>query len=96
MISAASLTLEHNYPAGNNCHAVVDVGLLLETLKSTDVGVGEWVNVMGYITEPRAMAEKTPRSRKDEVVIQAIVLWSAGSVRLDDYEKILGSTAAAG
>lgn len=42
--------------------------------------MGEWVNVVGYITDIRRDREKI------EVCVQAVMLWSAGAVRVEEYE----------
>lgn len=78
------MTLEHNHPPGNMLKAFVDVRLLLNTLKSTDTRVGEWVNVMGYIT----MTGSAPPTNHT-IPIQAIVLWASGPLKLDVYERSL-------
>ncbi|OAX80266.1 hypothetical protein ACJ72_05408 [Emergomyces africanus] len=52
-ISIGSLTLDHNYPITSRPipSISVDVNLLLESLKATDLQVGSWLNVLGYIRE---------------------------------------------
>ena len=67
----------------------MDVNLLLGTLQSTDTRVGEWVNVMGYITVPFSKENRTSEDKQANAYVQAIVLWSAGSVKVDEYEKFL-------
>ena len=85
--------------------ALVDIDLLLETIVSTDTSVGEWINVTGYVTriEPPATAEgggvqrSTGRPEKGKtgplpstvVHVQAVMLWSAGAVRVREYETTL-------
>lgn len=73
----------------------MDVNLLLSTLKTTDTQRGEWVNVVGYvdgrITKSR-LESRAQKGRLDEVVgvkVQAIMLWSAGDVKVGEYEKTL-------
>ena len=96
--STATLTLHHNYPtvsASPTSVASVDVNLLLSTLKPTDTQVGEWVNVIGYITsQPTRTAKTEPRSASEalkwaKVFVQAVMLWSAGSIKLGEYERVL-------
>lgn len=94
--SNASLLLQHNYPAvpaSSSPVASVDVNLLLSTLKPTDTHVGEWVNVMGYVTSQSVCGSRAERpseaSKRATVSVQAIMLWSAGSIKLGDYERIL-------
>ena len=78
----ATLTLEHNHPPGYALKALVDVNLLLNTLKSSDTSIGEWVNVIGYVASPRPS-----NSVQKNVPVQALVLWSSGPLKLDRYEK---------
>jgi len=87
----AILTLEHNHPAGNGIKALVDLKLLLNTLKSNETQVGEWVNVIGYTVssmESKILMKHSAESIHS-VCVQALVLWSAGPLKLNDYEKSL-------
>ncbi|CZR59759.1 uncharacterized protein PAC_09653 [Phialocephala subalpina] len=83
----AVLTLEHNHPPGNMLQAQVDVNLLVTTMKSHETQIGEWVNVMGYVT-PQQSNTQAGQERLT-VNIQAIVLWSSASFNLQAYEKSL-------
>ena len=67
----------------------MDVRLLLETLNSTDTRVGEWVNVIGYVTAAYPPGSRSMEYLANTTSIQAIVFWSAGSIKLDEYEKSL-------
>ncbi|KAI9831673.1 MAG: hypothetical protein M1819_004739 [Sarea resinae] len=92
-ISTGTLSLIYGH-ADNTpvpCVAHVDVRLLLSSLKSTDTEVGEWVNVIGYIAvPPRTMKKSTmAMQRAQHVNVQAIMLWSAGAIKIDDYERTL-------
>lgn len=75
--------------------ARVDMSLLLATMKATDTQVGEWVNVMGYVTHegsnPIRQKGRNIRVGNGEVRVnvQAIMCWSAGSVKLRVYEQAL-------
>ncbi|KAH7358285.1 CST complex subunit Ten1 [Plectosphaerella cucumerina] len=81
--ATACLTLTHNFPEGAEATALVDVNLLLEKLTAELTRVGEWVNVTGYISE-------TTRPNGDgHVPIQALLLWSAGPLDLQRYERSL-------
>ncbi|TVY86350.1 hypothetical protein LAWI1_G006430 [Lachnellula willkommii] len=83
----ATLTLEHNYPPGRTLRALVSIDLILNTMKSHETRIGEWVNVMGYI-----QAESQPKHpvvKDSGVPVQAIVLWSSGSFNLQTYERSL-------
>ena len=82
------------------------MNLLLDNLKSTDTQVGEWVNVIGYVqddekaTAPRncnrVLNQKTKASGMNGRVqiVQAVMLWSAGAVKLGEYEKSLEARRA--
>lgn len=96
--STATLTLQHNYPAvaaNSTTIALVDVNLLLSMLKPTDTQVGEWVNVIGYVTSQPVFTAKKERKSGSEalkratVSVQAVMLWSAGSIKLGEYERVL-------
>ncbi|KAH7407791.1 CST complex subunit Ten1 [Cadophora sp. MPI-SDFR-AT-0126] len=88
----ATLTVEHNHPPGNALKAQVDVNLLITTLKSNETQIGEWVNVMGYITS--SQKQKVNGEDKVEIGVQALVLWSAGPFNLAGYENSLDEKAA--
>ncbi|KAH7356604.1 CST complex subunit Ten1 [Rhexocercosporidium sp. MPI-PUGE-AT-0058] len=90
----AILTLEHNLPPGNLLKALVDVNLLITTLNSNETQIGEWVNVMGYITGGEKW--KIIGGEKVEVGVQALVLWSAGPFDLARYERSLDQKAPGG
>lgn len=97
-MSAGTLYLQHAYPPGQDTliTAVVDVNLLLSTLQRTDTQVGEWQNVVGYVQahEDDGKWDRTDASRKAGragivVQVQAVLLWSAGSLKIGEYEKAL-------
>ena len=82
----------------------MDVNLLLETLRREDTQVGAWVNVVGYLegivkegkrgkmreTERDVEAQQGDAAPVVYVRVQAIMLWSAGGVKIGEYEKALG------
>jgi hypothetical protein len=78
--------------------ALVDVTLVLESLGSDQARVGEWVNVIGYITDVAPITDgKGPNHGTSTVHAQAILLWSAGPVDIRRYEtsvKALGQTSS--
>ena len=53
--------------------------------------VGEWLNVVGYIRkEPRPVRvdKVSTKPQKTTVVkVQALIVWSAGSLKIDAYEQ---------
>ena len=100
------LELQHAYPpppSHKSIFALVDVNLLLETLKREDTQVGAWVNIVGYvegIVKEGKRGEMREKERDVEaeqwdgapvvyVRVQAIMLWSAGGVKIAEYEKAL-------
>lgn len=86
----STLTLEHNYPRESKIKAIVDVELLVNTLKSEETQIGEWVNVIGYIQDSQQQKpSKLPNEPHLGIRVQAIVLWSSGPLKLDGYEKSL-------
>jgi hypothetical protein len=88
--SAARLALGHLYPKDNTVTASVDVSLLLESLTDEKTRVGEYVNVIGYITEQKTTRhKKSPYQESKQVGVQAIVLWSTGPMDLQKYERLL-------
>ena len=90
--------------------AVVDVNLLLDNMKSNDTAIGEWVNVIGYVeAEPAKIEEKGKVGQKcahghvgkelrgamTDTRVQAVMLWSAGAIKLAEYERTLAARIAA-
>jgi hypothetical protein len=90
----ALLTLEHNHPPGNKLKALVDIELLVTTLKSSETRIGEWVNVIGYIRSPQKSQINRPDDVQLQVQVQAILLWSSGPLKLDGYERSLDQQRA--
>lgn len=97
-VKTGVLALRHAYPPPPQpgVVALVDVTLLLSTLTVTDTQVGEWVNVVGYVAagENSSAGDGRGARGRDEdgkvfVRMQAIMLWSAGSVRIGEYERVL-------
>ena len=59
---------------------VVDVNLLVGSLKTTDTQIGEWVNVVGYVDG------RVKEGTRVEVMVKALMLWSAGAINVSEYE----------
>lgn len=59
----------------------MDIGLLVETMKTTDTQIGEWVNVVGYV------GDKVYAQGQAGVKVQALMLWSAEGIDLSVYER---------
>lgn len=84
------MALQHDFPkdSPDYVEALVDVDLLLSSLKSTDTQYGEWVHVIGYVKDELPTgSQKGSCATSQLVFIQALVLWSAGPFDLDKYES---------
>jgi Telomere capping, CST complex subunit len=96
-IARGQLHVEHNYPAEipPTRNVKVDVSLVLELAKRDAFDTGSWVNVIGYVKVSASARNKRKRSDLPDtrstpvIVVQAIVLWAAGSLRIGEYEKAL-------
>ena len=64
----------------------MDVNLLLNTLGHEKTRVGEWVNVIGYVTRKQRMGKPTTPGGF-AVHVQALVVWSTGPLDVQRYEK---------
>lgn len=85
------LRLAHAYPSNaslsplsSNATAVVDVTVIVDSLKRDILEVGAWLNVIGYVKEQRQGGNK---GGSGSVGVQATMIWAATGVRLGEYEK---------
>lgn len=68
----------------------MDANLLKETLGEQTTRVGEWLNVIGYVTtcaktrDIAQMSEGTSRAS-----VQALVIWPTGPLDVKQYETFL-------
>lgn len=86
MVQTATLRLKHNYPASSTAEvANVDVVHVLEHIKSHEMEVGSWINVIGYVE----------RRKENGMFVQAITVWSAGNIDLGAYETAVEARKAA-
>jgi hypothetical protein len=84
--------------------AHVDVNLVLETTDRTLVESGAWVNVMGFVKQVSTVSFLTgdlvvPDKERRAIqcvapgnplpFVQAVVLWSAGTLHVEEYENTL-------
>jgi hypothetical protein len=84
---AGILKLEHRSSPNTNVSALVDVRLVLEKLGAEQIRFGEWVNVIGYISSiPNAPSGEGSNARESTVHIQALLLWSAGPLDIQQYQ----------
>ncbi|KAB5554586.1 CST complex subunit Ten1 [Coniochaeta sp. 2T2.1] len=85
-VTSGTLKMEHRSPPDANVAALVDVSLILEKLGAEQTRTGEWVNVIGYITAaPKSSGGRNPSSEHSEVHVQALLLWSAGPLDIQQY-----------
>lgn len=86
------VTLQHKYQDCRNKTALVDVNLLLETLNTSLMRIGEWVNVMGYVTKQESKLSHDGKNVGRFTSIQAIIYWSAGAIKFEEYEEAVAET----
>jgi hypothetical protein len=63
--------------------AGVNVAYVLDALNLELTQVGAWVNVIGYV---RNTVDGHSNSGRASCSVDAVVIWSAGAIRLDEYE----------
>ncbi|KIW11124.1 hypothetical protein PV08_10424 [Exophiala spinifera] len=91
------LILEHAYPKHilPTPRVSVDVNLSLETVDSSVLRTGAWVNIIGYtrITGLKSRRSKAhlhqSRDRDELPAMQAILIWPTRVLRIEDYEITL-------
>lgn len=109
-VSTGVLELQHAYqpPLKIPTVALVDVNVILESLRREDMQVGAWVNVVGYVEGVLKDGKKENRQAQGKTVsvkgngdsvregprvamvrVQAVMLWSAGGVKIGEYERTL-------
>ena len=77
--------------------ASVDVRLVLESIKAHDLQRGSWLNIIGYLQKPEQRQKKTTSSntntnniqRPEIPIVQAIIVWGAGAIKVANYETAL-------
>lgn len=68
--------------------ALVNVDLVLQSLKAEQIRPGEWLNVIGYITAIYPLPNRGgPGHQVINVHVQALIVWPAGPLDLARYEK---------
>ncbi|KAL2266258.1 hypothetical protein VTJ83DRAFT_5610 [Remersonia thermophila] len=97
-VRAGVLTLEHRSSGqARPVRALVDANLILESLGRQHTRDGEWVNVIGYITDiPDESHDGDSAYGGVTIRAQAILLWSAGPVDPQQYEASVKALAEAG
>lgn len=80
------MTLQYSGGRDANVRALVDVHLVLAKLEAEQTRIGEWVNVLGYVTSrPLSPAGKLVMHEGPSVHVQALLLWSAGPLDVQQY-----------
>jgi len=69
----------------------VGIGNITSTVDITMTQTGAWINVVGYVRRfETETSQVTPLAKAQPQVtsalVEAIMIWSAGAVKLDEYE----------
>lgn len=102
--NTGQLTVQHDYPRGTDVESpkrtIVDINLTLNTTKLDVLQSGSWINIIGYVR--RTSLPDTQQTRSGHTVapqrqatVQAVLVWSAGVLRVEEYEKTLEDHLAA-
>jgi hypothetical protein len=99
------LTLKHHYPPESTKPAktTVDINLLLESIKSTDIEIGAWINVLGYVTwsthanktRVASVEKKSGKALLRRSLVKPLLIHSAGSIDVGKYEKVVADSREA-
>jgi hypothetical protein len=88
----AVLQLRDRFPATSASGiANVNVNNVLDALNVETTQVGAWVNIIGYMrhtTETRSTWDQRTS------IVDAVLIWSAGAIKLDDYEAAVRALQA--
>ena len=96
-VLTACLHVEHRclQVSAPSLSTAVEITHVLETVKSTDLHVGSWLNIIGYVRRSLASRNKRKRAQdpapvlQPQVIVQAILIWNAGAVSISEYERTL-------
>ena len=93
------LLVEHAYPADATPtpRGIVDVNLVLETIKGELLENGRWINVIGYVREIKQTQKANSRKKTaatgvvavNAPMVQAVLMWDAGAMRVNEYETTM-------
>lgn len=87
--------MHDHYPATSRStpSAIVSIEVLLETRDHTLIEVGSWVNIIGYVRNMPHSYDVTDsresRRPKHSAFVEATMIWSAGTVKLEKYDAAL-------
>lgn len=76
---------------------MIDLNLILGTFKGELLETGRWVNVIGYVKGRQQTQKVTTRASLEaslprdlgEVLVQAVLIWEVGAMRVNEYEKTM-------
>ena len=97
------LELQHAYPlTAKPVLALVDVNVVLETTARSELEVGAWVNIIGYVANEAVESQGREREKRPgrgtlkerghvedlmRVPIDATSVWGTGPLRIAEYEQ---------
>lgn len=88
----AVLRLRDRFPATSASGiANVNVNNVLDALNVETTQVGAWVNIIGYM---RHTTETRSTSDQPASIVDAVLIWSAEAIKLDDYEAAVRALQA--
>ncbi|KIW61456.1 hypothetical protein PV05_01576 [Exophiala xenobiotica] len=94
-IARGQIVLEHAYPKNIQpiSRVLVDIDLVLETTEPSTLITGSWINVIGYTRRTRLNIRKSKAQLRQPVnessSLQAVLIWTAGALKITDYEITL-------
>lgn len=88
------MTLLHSHTDQHHQEALVDVNLILESLNNSLLAYGQWVNIVGYVTqqEHEPSLEGFPEAYVTSV--QAIMYWATGALPICWHEDAMNEMRA--
>lgn len=82
------LVLRDRFPATTTSSDVVHVNVdhILSALNIQLTQVGAWINVVGYTRKESNLPTMHNAPKQMACTVDAITVWSAGAIKLDEYE----------
>jgi len=96
------VSLKHDYPSSSTpVVAEVHLDHVLESITPTTTQIGTWLNVVGFINrdgreDAQAAPNKGGRPMLMVVTVDAVLVWDAGNIKLDTYERALEARKSCG
>ncbi|KPI41061.1 uncharacterized protein AB675_8055 [Cyphellophora attinorum] len=95
-VEQGRLCVEHAFPA--DAHptpkAYIDMNVVLGSMKRQDLGIGMWLNTVGYVRPSLEDSSGALPSLVQIPIVQAVMMWPAGSLNVQRYETTLQATIA--